>query len=58
MKTVRLYNEEMLNWVESNCSDFTVLEYIVSPVTFDKVPYIIQFCTEQDELMFALKWSQ
>lgn len=58
MKTVRLYNKEMLDWVESNCLDFTVIEYIISPATLDKFPYKIQFCTEQDELMFALKWSQ
>lgn len=58
MKTVTLHYDEVdkLDWINQNCTDYTVLEYAYSPYTFEKVPYKIQLCTERDEVAYALRW--
>lgn len=56
MEAVRLYSDEQRDWVEQYCKDYTVLDYVIDPSTFEKVAYKIQFCTESDSVMFKLRW--
>lgn len=57
MREFKLYDEEMRDWVEQHCTDYTVTGYAIDHVTFEKVPYSVQFCTEADETFFLLRWS-
>lgn len=58
MKDIRLtvWDSDVLAWIEQNCSDFTILEYALSPVTFQAVPAKIRLLTERDMLLYTLKW--
>lgn len=59
MKDIRLrvWDIDEVDWIEQNCSDFTVLEYALSPVTFQPVPVKIKLLTERDALMHTLRWG-
>lgn len=57
MKVVKLYNQEMADWVQENCQSFNIIETVLSPVTFKYVPYRVELNNEQDEILFILRWQ-
>lgn len=59
MSTVKLFpkDAEKWVWIRENCRDYDIVEYVIDPRLFERVPYLIRFNKDQEYMWFLLRWS-
>lgn len=54
---VRLNYKEQWEWVQQNCTRYSVTEWVIDVGTLERRPYKITLFEEQDQVLYTLRWS-
>lgn len=59
MNTVKLLpgDAKKWAWIRENCRDYDIVEYVIDPRLFERVPHLIRFNKDQEYMWFLLRWS-